>query len=157
MADYSQGLVAIYISAGRPADAEQVQRDVIAVFGRSLGRHHTAYAGALAAYADIRLALGRLDEAIGLYRRAIDIRQQLFGNDNAGYGLDLSKLARVYARKGDFRLADSLFQRALANQARYVDSTHPDVRRVYERMAERYRLQRNDTAARRYARLALPR
>lgn len=157
VADYSQGLVAIYISAGRPADAEQVQRDVIAVFERSLGRHHTAYAGALAAYADIRLALGRLDEAIGLYRRAIDIRQQLFGNDNAGYGLDLSKLARVYARKGDFRLADSLFQRALANQARYVDSTHPDVRRVYERMAERYRLQRNDTAARRYARLALPR
>ena len=63
----------------------------------------------------------------------------------------------MYAHKGEYRVADSLFQVALANQKLYVPETHPNVRSIYAVMAERFRLSGNRAEAERYARLAQPR
>jgi hypothetical protein len=100
---------------------------------------------------------GRYDEAVALGRRGIDIRRSIFGDQSARMGLDLPLLARVYARKRDFPMADSLFQVALDNQRRYVPETHYDIRTVYGFMSERYRLEEKHAEAERYARLAQPR
>jgi tetratricopeptide (TPR) repeat protein len=103
------------------------------------------------------MELGRYDEAIAARQRSLDIRRALLGEGNASFGVDLSRLARVYAHKGEYAAADSLFQVALANQARYVPETHPNVRGIYAVMAERFRLAGKRDEAERYARLAQPR
>jgi tetratricopeptide (TPR) repeat protein len=103
------------------------------------------------------MELGRYDEAIAEHRRVMEIRRQAFGEGGALEGIDLSKLARVYARKGDYATADSLFGQALANQRRYVPDTHPDVREIYRLISERYRLQGRQPDAQRYAVLSQPR
>ena len=54
----------------------------------------------------------------------------------------MARLARVYARKREFPMADSLFRAALANQRRYVPDTHYDMRTIFGFMSERYRLER---------------
>jgi tetratricopeptide (TPR) repeat protein len=144
-------------AAAADVEAARVQREVLDLFARSLGPNHTADAGSLGTYSDILMESGRFDDAIAMRRRATDIRRRLFGADNAGFGIDLSKLARVHARKGDYAVADSLFRLALANQKRYVPETHVDVRRIYQLMAERYRLDGNVAEAARYAGLGQPR
>ena len=99
---------------------------------------------------------GRYDEAIAARQRSIEIRRQLFGDESAIYGIDMSRLARLYARKHDFATADSLFRVALANQRRYVSDTHYDIRAIFGLMSERYGLEGNRAEADRYARLAQP-
>jgi tetratricopeptide (TPR) repeat protein len=133
VADYASALVAVYVRAGRLPEAERMQRQSIAILGRTLGENHTA---------------------IALRRRCIDIRRRIFGDESALRGIDMGRLARVYARKRDFTAADSLFRAALANQLRYVSATHYDVRTIYGFMSERYRLERKPADAERYARMA---
>ena len=87
------------------------------------------------------MARGRLDEAIALRQRSIDIRRQLFGGESAAYGIGISRLAQLYARKREFVTADSLFGAALVNQRRYVSETHYDVRAIFALMSERYALE----------------
>ena len=146
----------MYVRTGRLADAERVERESIDILERSLGRNHTAYAGAVADLGEILMERGRYDEAIAARQRAMDIRRRIFGPETALYGLDLARLARVYARKHDFATADSLFRVALANQRQYVSETHHDIRQIYTLMSERYKLEGNRVEAERYTRLAQP-
>jgi serine/threonine-protein kinase len=154
VAAYASMLVNVDVRAGRLDEAERVQRESLVIIEQSLGPRHTAYAGALGALSEILMQRGRYDEAIALRRRCIDIRRGIFGDDSALRGLDMGRLARVYARKRDFAAADSLFRAALANQRRYVSDTHYDVRAIYGFMAERYRLERKPAEAEQYARMA---
>jgi tetratricopeptide (TPR) repeat protein len=144
----------VYVRSGRFAEAERLQREVLEIYERTLGPNHTAYAGALGALSEILMERGRFGEAIALRQRCIDIRRPIFGDESALQGIDMARLARVYARKRDFPAADSLFRAALANQRRYVSDTHYDVRTIYGFMSERYRLERKPVEAERYARMA---
>jgi tetratricopeptide (TPR) repeat protein len=157
VADLETGLVNVYMRAGRWADAERVQRRTLETRERTYGAYHTAYAGALVTWADALIGLERYDEAIAVYQRAIDIRRHLLGKGSTVYGIDVSRLARAYARKGDYSAADSLFRVALASQTRYAPDPHPDVRAIYALMADRYRRQGNRGEAERFQRLAQPR
>jgi serine/threonine-protein kinase len=156
-ADMTGQLVLVYRQAGRFAEGERLERDAIKVFERTLGQNHSAYAGALGIWSEMLMELGRYDEAIVARRRAIEIRRQLFGDSGGLVGIDASGLARIYARKGDFVTADSLFTFALANLRRLLPETHHNVREVYGFMSERYRLEGKRVDAERYAQLAQPR
>jgi eukaryotic-like serine/threonine-protein kinase len=157
VAEIAGTLAMVYARAGRLADAERAQLDVLKIWERTLGPNHSAYAGALGNWADILMGLERYDQAIAARERAIEIRRRLLGAGSDLYGIDVSRLARVYARQGDYAVADSLFRLALASQSRYVPDTHPDVRGIYGLMAERYRLEGKRAEAERFARQARPR
>jgi hypothetical protein len=60
-------------------------------------------------------------------------------------------------RKHQYSTADSLFQRALASERRFVPDTHFDIRGIFKLMSERYRLEGNRAEEMRYARLGQPR
>ena len=156
VAFHANVLMEVYVRAGRLADAERVQRESIGILEAALGRNHTAYAGALGDLSDILMERGRYDEAIAARQQSIEIRRRIFGDESAIHGVDLPRLARVYAHKRDFRTADSLFQAALANLRRYVSEPHHDIRQIYTLMSERYQLEGNRVEAERYARLAQP-
>ncbi|HEY7393603.1 MAG TPA: hypothetical protein VH559_02085, partial [Gemmatimonadaceae bacterium] len=83
-----------------------------------------------------------------------DIRCRIFGDTSGIHGPDVAFLARVYARKHAFAIADSLFQVALANQRRYVADTHYDTRMIFGWMSERYRIEGRREEATRFALLA---
>ena len=155
--EFCQALSQIYRRAGRFAEAEPMTRRQLAIVAATVGTSHPAYASALSESAELLMELGRYDEAIAEHRRVMAIRRAAFGDGGALEGIDLAKLARVYARKGDYATADSLFGQALANQRRYVPDTHPDVREIYRLISERYRLQGRQPDARRYAMLSRPR
>jgi len=157
VADFQRVLVSVHVRAGRLAEAEKGQRESIAVLEKAFGPRHAAYAGALGALSDILMGLHRYDEAIIATRKMIDIRRSLFGEEGAGHGIDLSRMARLYAHTRDFRTADSLFRLALDNQRKYVPDNHYDVRNIYTLMAERYGLEGNRSEQLRYARMAQPR
>jgi hypothetical protein len=156
VAEYANTLVAIYVRAGRFTEAERLQRASVAIVERTFGPTHTIYAGALGALSEILMERGRFDDAIALRRRSIDIRRRLFGDTSRIDGLDVSRLARVYARQRDFPIADSLFQVALANQRQYAADTHYDIRAIFGFMSERYRLEGRRAEAEHFAQLARP-
>ena len=101
--------------------------------------------------------LRRYDEAIAARKRAMDIRRQIFGDVGGLLSIDASGLARMYARKGDYVMADSLFAVALTNLRRLVPERHHDVRDIYGFMSERYQLEGKRREADRYAELSRPR
>ena len=150
-------LSVVYRRAGRFGDAERMVREQLAILESIVGRSHPAYAAALSTRSDLLTELGRYDDAIAARRQVMEIRRRAFGEGKALEGIDMAKLARVYALKGRYATADSLFRAALANQRRYVPNTHPDVREIYGAMSERYRLEGRRGEARQYALLARPR
>jgi eukaryotic-like serine/threonine-protein kinase len=154
VADYANVLVAIYVRAGRLAEAERLQRTSLRILERSFGPTHTVYAGALGDLSEVLMERGRYDEAIAMRQRSVDIRRRIFGDSSRIHGLDVSRLARVYARKHAFAIADSLFQVALANQRQYAADTHYDIRTIFGFMSERYRIEGRRDEAKRLALLA---
>ena len=74
-----------------------MQHEVLAIYEQTLGRNHTAYAGALGRLSEIAMARGRFDEAIALQQRSIDIRRRLFGGESAAYGIGISRRRSVRA------------------------------------------------------------
>jgi serine/threonine-protein kinase len=156
VAAYKSVLVKVYVRSGRLDEAERLQREQLATYERTLGQNFR-YADALGALSEILMERGRFDEAIAARQRDMDIQRRIFGADSGNNALEVARLARVYARKREFPMADSLFRAALANERRYVPDTHFDTRAIFGFMAERYRLEGNSTEADRYARLAQPR
>ena len=136
------------------ADADRILSESLEIFEQSLGSNHQAYASALGVQAEVLMDLRRYNEAIAARRRAIEIIQRRFGEAPYTSGVEVAKLAQIYARKGEYAVADSLFHRALANLAIYRPATHLDFRQVHGTMAERYRLEGKRAEAERYARLA---
>jgi serine/threonine-protein kinase len=152
--EMDENLASVYTRARRFTDAERAEREALELYAQSLGPGHSTYAGALGRWADLLMELERYDEAILARHRALDIRRRLFGNNGALYGIDVASLARLYARKGEYTTADSLFGAALANQRQYVPANHIDVRRIYQLMAERYRLEGKRADSQKYMQLA---
>ena len=63
---------------------------------------------------EVRRLKGQLDEAMGLYRRAVEIGRRTSGNENPRVGLSLAGLARVFADQEDFTRAEQYYTEALA-------------------------------------------
>lgn len=81
------------------------------------------------------LSRGRLDEAEGLYKQALAVRERTLGRDHIDVARSLDNLASVYRRQGKQRQAEPLLRRALAIRQRVLGANHPEVARSRENLA----------------------
>jgi tetratricopeptide (TPR) repeat protein len=98
---------------------------VLAIHERALGGDHPMVARALAGLADDLVELGRLDEALELMKRAMNIAENAFGEGNAELGEYLYSLCAVYGRRAEFALALPLCRRSLEVTEKALGTEHP--------------------------------
>ena len=75
-------------------------------------------AGPLNGLAIVYWRQSKYAEAVGLYKRALAIREQALGPNHPDVGATLDGLAIVYADQGKYAEAEGLYQRALAIKER---------------------------------------
>jgi len=105
-------LVSTLLAQDKISEAEEVVTRSIGEIEAEGGE--AALPAALDELGDIRRRQGRLDEAVGLYERAVAIQRQTSGDDDPRVGLSLIGLARVHVAKSEFDQAEGLFTEALA-------------------------------------------
>src|SRR5262245_35059626 len=76
------------IASGNYAAALAEAQKFEAAAKAQLGANHPSYAYALSALASVYLAQEKYDEAEGLFRRALVIREKVFGDDTSRRGPD---------------------------------------------------------------------
>jgi tetratricopeptide (TPR) repeat protein len=80
------------------------------------GIDHTNYAFAINTLATIYVAQQKYDEAEGLYRRAMAIREKVLGEGHPDVAHTLTNLSLVYTLQRRFAEAEGVLRRALAIQ-----------------------------------------
>jgi tetratricopeptide (TPR) repeat protein len=80
------------------------------------GINHTSYADALNTLATVYLAQQKYDEAEGLYRRAIAIREKVLADDHPAVAHALTNLSLLYSLQRKFGEAEEVLRRALKIQ-----------------------------------------
>jgi hypothetical protein len=65
-----------------------------------------------------------------IYLQALEIKRQVFGDDNSTIAIGLSNLAHLYADWGHDNKAKPIFQQALAILTKCVGEDHPDTMTV---------------------------
>ena len=132
------GLGLVLTRDGYSAEAEQVTREAVAIFGKTYGTRHPIYAGALGYLADVLAKRGALDSAEALYRQALAIRQGVPGTWEAIIAAANARIAAMVTLQRRFAEADSIYRDALAVQRRFLAPTHVNVRLTYAGMATLY-------------------
>ncbi|WP_198954263.1 CHAT domain-containing tetratricopeptide repeat protein [Moorena bouillonii] len=69
----------------------------------------------------------KYSEAIPLWERELEIRQQVLGPDHPDVAANLNYLGVLYSSQGRYQEAESLFQQALQLRKRWLGEEHPDV------------------------------
>jgi tetratricopeptide (TPR) repeat protein len=80
------------------------------------GINHTSYAYILNLLATVYLTQEKYDEAEGLYRRAMAIREKVLGDDHPDVAHTLTNLSLVYSLQRKFAAAEEVLRRALEIQ-----------------------------------------
>ena len=106
------------IASGNHAAALAEAQKFEAAAKAQVGVNHPSYAYALSALASVYLAQEKYDEAEGLFRRALVIREQVQGDDHPDVAQALTHLSVVYTLQAKFGEAEVLLRRALAIQQR---------------------------------------
>jgi tetratricopeptide (TPR) repeat protein len=96
------------------AEAQKLEAAAKAQFGIN----HTSYALALNTLATVYVAQQKYDEAEGLYRRALAIREKVLGDDHPDVAHTLTNLSLVYSLQRKFGEAEGVLRRALEIQTR---------------------------------------
>ena len=82
---------------------------------------------------------GRYDEAEPLYKRSLEVRENLFGADHPEVTASLSSLARLYEDKSRYAEAEGIVKRAIAIREKAFGPDHPDVAASLYDLASLYR------------------
>jgi len=72
----------------------------------------------------------RYDEAAGLYREALAIREKALGTAHPDIGVDLNNLGNLEQELGHYDQAEALYDRALSVYSEALGQRHPDTARV---------------------------
>eukprot|EP00741_Cyanophora_paradoxa_P003460 tig00000704_g3361.t1 len=88
---------------------------------------HTDVAATLCALAALRVALWRPADAEGLYKRAVTVREAVFGEGHEAVAQPADALARLYVLWARYPEADQLSARALALREANLPKGHPGV------------------------------
>lgn len=123
------------LASGDIKDAQNGMRDVLAATEREHGPASLEVAAALSRLAmlDVPVPFQHLDEARGLYERALRIRESRLGRDSVGVAKILEGLARVHiaddgpGHAWHLAIAHRLLERALRIRQRRLGALHPDV------------------------------
>jgi len=91
------------------------------------GTNHTSYAYVLNVLATVYLVQEKFDEAEGLYRRAMAIREQVLGEDHLEVAHTLINLSLVYSLQRKFAQAEEILRRALKIQEKALGENDPTI------------------------------
>ena len=126
IADIFEALSSVYRTQSALDKAEEAARLALQI-RKAAGQEDASVASAMNALAEAHHADGRLDEAIPLYKDALEIAQEAPARDNALVGRLLSNLAAAYRLKGSMGIALPLCNRALAVREQALGTNHPDI------------------------------
>ena len=83
--------------------------------------------------------MGRHEQALPLYQRALAIREKALGPDHPDTATSLNNLAGLYQAMGRHEQALPLYQRALAMMRKTLGPDHPDTATSLNNLAGLYR------------------
>jgi esterase/lipase superfamily enzyme len=107
-------LAQLYASQARPADAEALFKQAVAIRETALGPDNLLVADALVQFAYFYQAQARYQEAETLFKRALSIREKAFGPNSPEIVSSLEALAGLYEATGRKAEADQLWVRVHA-------------------------------------------
>jgi len=99
--------------------------------------------------------LGKYEEAVALYRKALDGREKTLGKEHPGTLTSLNNLATVLQDQGDYEAAEELHRRALEGRKKVLGKEHPNTLTGVNNLAEVLRDQGDYKAAEKLHRQAL--
>jgi serine/threonine-protein kinase len=126
VADDLLNLAAIESSRGRHGDAEQLDRDAVAILTAWYGADHPETASAMTILAQaLTFQRRQLDEAAALLQRALATQERVYGPSHPRVGFVLNESGNVAMQRQAFDEAEAAFTRSLAvNRAAYPDGRH---------------------------------
>ncbi len=95
----------------------------------------------LGGLADLANQTGNSDEALRLYGLAVELQTRTLGRDHVDTMSTLSDLAAVHYIRGEWEIADELWQEVLEGRTARLGSDHPDVASVLSNLGLLYRSQ----------------
>ncbi|NEP51209.1 MAG: tetratricopeptide repeat protein [Moorea sp. SIO3C2] len=84
---------------------------------------------------------GKYSEAIPLAERALEIRQEILGEEHRDVATSLNNLALLYKSQGKYAEAELRHQQALALKKKLLGEDHPDVASSLNNLALLYKSQ----------------
>jgi RNA polymerase sigma factor (sigma-70 family) len=132
-------LAAVYLTAGRVAEAISLFEQTLAVRQRVLGSDDpdtlTSQNNLASAYQDA----GRIAEAIPLLEQTLEVRQRLVSPDHPAALNSRGNLAAAYLAAGRVTEAIPLLEQTLAGREQVLGPDHPDTRTSRKNLANAYR------------------
>jgi tetratricopeptide (TPR) repeat protein len=112
----------------RPAEAEPLYREALAIWRKLHGNEHVDVGSSLAGLASALEFLGKYEEAEALYREALAIQRRLLGDEHPNVAASLNGLAYTIAKVGTrYDEAERLGREALALRRKLFGTDHPDL------------------------------
>ena len=124
---YLNNAAATYKRAGRPREAEPLQRRSLELFQATLGEDHRRVAMAYNNLANILLDQGRSEEGAAMHRRALDMHRRIYGES---HDLTAGSISNLAAALRDLRQLDEaiqLYGRVLEIDREVLGDAHPFV------------------------------
>ncbi len=91
----------------------------------TLGEHDLRYASALNNFAGLELGVGKLDEALASYQRALEIQRAVLGDDHPTLAATLGGIGISHYSKGEYAEARAPLERAVALREATLGEEHP--------------------------------
>lgn len=86
-------------------------------------------------YAVVQFELGRLDEAEKLYRQALALHRQIYGDVHPEVAADFHNLGDVLRHKSDLQASETFYRQALEMREKLFGEVHPDVGETLNHLA----------------------
>ena len=154
IADFTADYASRLRRAGRLDEAESLYRRAIALDQRTRGPGHQNIAGVEFGLAQLLLDRKNYRSADSVARDALRIRTQANGSKSPNTALTEGLLGLVLTRETQYDSAESLLHEAIATMERQVDRRHPDLRQLYDWLAELEDAQGRPADAARYRAIA---
>ncbi|KWT75279.1 tetratricopeptide repeat protein [Candidatus Magnetominusculus xianensis] len=84
---------------------------------------------------------GRYEQAEPMYKRSLEIREQVLGKDHFGTATGLNNLAGLYDAQGRYKEAEPMYQRSLEIREQVLGKDHPATAESLNNLAGLYREQ----------------
>jgi tetratricopeptide (TPR) repeat protein len=133
IASLNQDLGVLYERRGELEDAADAFTEAREIFALKFGESHRTYGIVTSNLARVKRRLGRLDEAVALYREAIGVAADAGDVDKAAYRR--GALARVYMEQGSTAEARRELETAQRLYADHLGPDHPKTAAISARLA----------------------
>jgi serine/threonine protein kinase/Tfp pilus assembly protein PilF len=129
------GLAVATQGAGRVAEAEPLNVQVVEMFRRLHPGDHPAVASSVNNLGFTKRLLGRTEEAEGLFREAMEMRRRLYKGDHPDIVGSMKNLADLLNDTNRDADSEKLFEEALAMSRRMNEGDHPDIASMLNSLA----------------------